>query len=359
MRRGRLTLLAAIAGLCLAAAPAAHAQNPDPRIVGGSATTIAQYPWQAAVVFSPAKESGNAHNRQFCGGELLTSRIVLTAGHCVYDTDPDPGCFFCTPSQLRLDPDDVDVVLGRTTLSNAAEGAEHSIIGVALQGGYALGSGGAPNNDVGYLVLGSASGQQQIKIAGADESSFWDGGSPAEISGWGTTAPGGNTVDTLRAGTVTIQTDATCNSAYPGDFSAASMLCAGGSGVDTCQGDSGGPLEAPIAGGGYRLVGITSWGIGCGQHPGVYTRVASASMSAAIQTQVNTLNAQFGLPTENIFGSGAFPADQPPASPAPTAKTASSAGPFAKCKRIQKKRKRHRCIKNVRKKLKSKRKSRR
>ena len=71
------------------------------------------------------------------------------------------------------------------------------------------------------------------------------------------------------------------------------MICGGGSGPDTCQGDSGGPLvcalrdhsgenqvrgrkeneshEVKIQ---YVLVGVTSWGIGCGKTPGVYAEVA-------------------------------------------------------------------------------------
>lgn len=68
------------------------------------------------------------------------------------------------------------------------------------------------------------------------------------------------------------------------------MLCAGwfNGSADTCGGDSGGPLVDRQGGGGgggagnvslqrHRLVGITSWGIGCAQpgFPGVYTKLAA------------------------------------------------------------------------------------
>ena len=52
------------------------------------------------------------------------------------------------------------------------------------------------------------------------------------------------------------------------------QICGGGNGVDTCQGDSGGPLICRVGNQGYTLVGITSWGYGCGKTPGVYTEVA-------------------------------------------------------------------------------------
>ena len=85
-------------------APAVSAQSPEPRIAGGSAASIEQYPWQAALVLSPAKASGDAHQRQFCGGSLITSSIVLTAAHCLYDDDPDCnpiGAVGCASPAIR------------------------------------------------------------------------------------------------------------------------------------------------------------------------------------------------------------------------------------------------------------------
>lgn len=52
------------------------------------------------------------------------------------------------------------------------------------------------------------------------------------------------------------------------------QLCAGKGKQDSCQGDSGGPLLVPN-GDKHEIVGIVSWGVGCGRagYPGVYTRV--------------------------------------------------------------------------------------
>jgi hypothetical protein len=73
---------------------------------------------------------------------------------------------------------------------------------------------------------------------------------------------------------VTVFPSSACAADLPG-FRAAEALCAGqpGGGVDTCAGDSGGPLRDGTG----TVVGITSWGIGCGRpgRPGVYTRVSA------------------------------------------------------------------------------------
>ncbi|KAI9021866.1 trypsin-like cysteine/serine peptidase domain-containing protein [Hyaloraphidium curvatum] len=54
-----------------------------------------------------------------------------------------------------------------------------------------------------------------------------------------------------------------------------SFLCAGDPGKDTCQGDSGGPLMQFMDDGSFAQVGITSWGFGCAETFGVYSRISS------------------------------------------------------------------------------------
>jgi secreted trypsin-like serine protease len=356
MGRIRVALLACLVLVLLTTAAAARAQSPQPRVVGGSVTTIDQYPWQAAVVFDPSKVGGNAHQRQFCGGSLLTTYIVITAAHCIEDTDPDNG--------TSLDPTDVNVVLGRTTLSNSSQGTEHDVQIVDYDGNF------NPNslvNDVGYLVLSTALPQPQptIDIAGGDEAATWAPGVLADISGWGSTlqcsSSCGPTVDTLRSASVPIVSDSNCGSVlvYGSDFDPATMVCAGyleQGGVDTCQGDSGGPLEAPLEGGGYRLVGITSWGFGCAEPnaPGVYTRIAGAALRAAAVAKVSGLEDAFGLAHENIVGSGGQPRSLNPfnvSQPATAGVTATPRDPFAKCRKLKSKKKRKRCNKKVRRAL--------
>ncbi|HKH42835.1 MAG TPA: serine protease [Solirubrobacterales bacterium] len=275
-------------------APAVSAQSPEPRIAGGSAASIEQYPWQAALVLSPAKASGDAHQRQFCGGSLITSSIVLTAAHCLYDDDPDCNPIgavgVCLPGHpggdgtKRVDPDDVDVVLGVTQLSRAAPEDEHAVLDASHHPGFDTSTF---QNDIGYLVLAApvAAGPavQTIDLAGDDEVSVWAPGTLVDISGWGSTFFGGGTVDVLRAASVPVVADATCGSSgvYDTDFDPATMVCAGypEGGVDSCSGDSGGPLASALEGGGYRLVGITSCGEGCGLSavPGVYARIAQST----------------------------------------------------------------------------------
>ena len=121
------------------------------------------------------------------------------------------------------------------------------------------------------------------------------------MTGWGNTIrqePGageGLTIfpDRMRAA-VPIVADDECAASYAGygGIFAFTQICAGRTGFDTCQGDSGGPMFVAVPGG-YRQIGITSSGIGCGAtgFPGIYTQVSSPPIGNFIA------NATFGVPT--------------------------------------------------------------
>ncbi|XP_010782232.1 transmembrane protease serine 3-like isoform X2 [Notothenia coriiceps] len=99
------------------------------------------------------------------------------------------------------------------------------------------------------------------------------------ISGWGATEDEGETSVVLRSAMVPLLSTKTCNQpeVYQG-FISSWMLCAGylEGGTDSCQGDSGGPLACQDSV--WKLVGATSWGIGCAMRnkPGVYTSITQS-----------------------------------------------------------------------------------
>lgn len=275
------------------------------RIVGGNATTNGKYPWQALLVVD-----GDAHPGEsvgLCGGSLIHPLIVITAAHCFVEDD---GTF-----EKNLE---ITVLLGDTEF---LEGTEvHEAFEEYANSGYDPDAHPeAPSaNDVAFVTLDAPSSLPRILIAGPDERALWEPGRDAYVSGWGTTSEGGEISEILKEARVPIIDDGTC--AQPSingavGFSATTMLCAGflAGGTDSCQGDSGGPLQSPIDGGGFRLTGVVSWGIGCARpnKPGVYSRIAGDALAEGIRgfipfvEELENFSSQYtGI---DVFGSGARP----------------------------------------------------
>lgn len=300
MRRGRLltaTVMVAMAvGLTLV--PSAPAAEGGPgEIVGGGPTTIAQWPWQVAIERPPDGVSATWY-RQFCGGSLVSPTAVVTAAHCVFDDDPAVNSF--------QQPSDFSVLTGTTTLSKTdASGAGETPASDVI---YFVDVGGRPTPqsvtqpaagaqlydpatsvwDVAIIELATAAPPPAAPIAIADsaERGLWDAGDTVYATGWGNRSPVGNDYpETLEGVDLAITADSTCATSYGSGFDPATMVCAAGPGKDTCQGDSGGPLVAQAADGSWRLVGDTSFGIGCANpaFSGVYGRVADSTMRPALE----------------------------------------------------------------------------
>jgi Trypsin len=289
------------------------------RIVGGKTTTITKWPWQAAIL---SGESGNGYLRQFCGGSLVAPNVVVSAAHCFYDDATN-----------SFPPASFDVVTGRTVLSSTT-GQELDVTDYFFP---VDGVGDPLYNpdideqfDVVFIELASPSVSRTIRIAGPSERAVWTAGRAAFATGWGALNDGDAQLfpDDLREVQIGVIGDSTCASGpvygASGLFFPATMVCAGvlAGGKDSCQGDSGGPLVVPIAGGGFRLVGDTSFGIGCGlpSKPGIYGRIAADPLRSFLAVNIQAL---FGV---NVLGSGAQPPPPPPPPPPPT-----DTGPSQEC----------------------------
>ncbi|KAK8766770.1 hypothetical protein V5799_006443 [Amblyomma americanum] len=99
----------------------------------------------------------------------------------------------------------------------------------------------------------------------------------AVATGWGTLKFGGPSSNVLREVELIVWNNTDGNQRFTQPITEV-FLCAGAKKRegDTCQGDSGGPLMVQTRPNQWTLIGVTSWGNGCGMRdfPGVYTRIS-------------------------------------------------------------------------------------
>ncbi|REK84841.1 serine protease [Streptomyces inhibens] len=261
----RPTAHAALGALALALVLPTSAAA-DEVVIGGKPVALSRSPW--AVALASHDRFGAQRSGQFCGGVLVGHSTVVTAAHCL-----SKEVLGVPWRQVR----DLRVVIGRDNLTGGG-GQELKPAKVWVNPRY---DSWTNEGDMAVLTLDKPVPNRPIPIAGRHDSAYQPG-SRATVYGWGDTTGGGSYASRLRSAHVNVLRDEVCARAYPGNadgkYRPRSMVCAGEpeGGRDACQGDSGGPLV--VRG---RLVGLVSWGTGCGQagSPGVYTR-ASALLPA-------------------------------------------------------------------------------
>lgn len=247
-------------------------KRPQFRIKGGLFTDITSHPWQAAIFAKYRRMQGE---RFLCGGILISSCWVLSAAHCFQD---------------RILPQHLTVVLGRTY--RLIPGEEEQRFEVKKYVIHKEFDDDTYNNDIALLQLKSESlsctqESDTVRTVCLPEANLqlpdW---TECELSGYGKHDEFSLSFsERLKEAHVRLYPDSRCTTQHLLNKTVTNnMLCAGdtrsgGNQVnlhDACQGDSGGPLVC-MKDNRMTLVGIISWGLGCGKKdlPGVYTKVVN------------------------------------------------------------------------------------
>lgn len=221
------------------------------KIVNGEVAKEGDWPWMCSMHYN---------GRHICGGSLINERWIVTAAHCVSDLTASRYVMIC----------------GVHHRTNKEPWTRSFPVKRIIR--HAQYSSSTMRNDIALMELNTPA-----HISGSNEyddyiipvciprKAITFNSQTSYATGWGTLSSGASTLPQfLYQVGLRTWTNAECQ-AYATNVHPPTQVCAGGPNKDTCQGDSGGPLV--VQDGGYwKLIGLTSWGYGCGQG-GVYTQV--------------------------------------------------------------------------------------
>jgi len=226
-------------------------QNPH-KIVNGNEALPGDWPWQVSL---------NNNGRHFCGGSLINSEWIISAAHCFSGSTSgytillglhDRNSHESWVVQRRF-----KVLVNHPQWSSAQLRNDISLIKMDRPVTY--------TPEIRPICMPT---QQETTNAHANEKTW--------VTGWGAGRIGGPLYVKKMEGHHIVLPSARCQSKYGARFTNATQICAGeiGDQAGPCQGDSGGPFTRELTPLQWTLLGVVSWGIGCGDG-GVYTRVDS------------------------------------------------------------------------------------
>nr|XP_018896299.1 PREDICTED: transmembrane protease serine 9-like [Bemisia tabaci] len=227
-------------------------RNDAGRIVGGQETATNEYPWMARLSY---------FNRFYCAGTLINDRYIVTAAHCV------KGFIWFL----------IKVTFGEHDRCSSTRKPETRFVLRSIAGEFSFTNF---QNDIALLRLNDrvpfTDTIRPICLPAKEDVSYEN--ILAIATGWGTLAENGKASCTLQEVKLPYVNHEQCvNNYHNTKVITDHMICAGAEeGLkDTCQGDSGGPLIRVRDDKRYELIGVVSFGYGCGRpgYPGVYTRV--------------------------------------------------------------------------------------
>lgn len=246
------------------------------RIVGGRKTEPGEFPFQVRLNIRSRRGSG------ICGGVILDERHILTAAHCM------TACVSQYLTTATIESTGVHATIGDHSIRSNDGEVEIEIAKITPHEKYDACNFYANDHDIALITTAqpieykfTTDGYGSINrpcMPNNTESAVYKENDQVIVSGWGVTRENsGSLSNILRYVQVPVVNITRCQETY-GSRVTEDHICAGyqTGGRDSCQGDSGGPLVRVLESR-YELVGIVSFGYGCGQPgaPGVYTRVAS------------------------------------------------------------------------------------
>jgi secreted trypsin-like serine protease len=230
-----------------------------PMIVNGTNAAVSDFPSFVSLYIDSLEYDGQYSSRAYCGGTLLDSRHVMTAGHCLSSFNSyDEGAVFFTSAVVGLENENqfLNAEKQRAQAVFFHPSFENNITKLLP-------------NDIAIIRLESpVSGGNAVSRATSSESNEYRSGLASFVAiGHGDVETGvGGTSILQRANLFWVSNVICANNFNNGNYLTDMQICFSGAvsltnglRAGTCQGDSGGPIYWNDNGI-YKQVGITSFG---------------------------------------------------------------------------------------------------